>query len=187
LGSPPRLKFCLFASLFSPSCRCSFAFISASSAPGLCRCPREGLGWKASARSDCVIATQLPPNAVVERSTTGEKQAFGGWKMYGKADNSARHATRQYGRTRFWRPVLKERMAWCGVSGDAFRPIQDRSCRWRLRRRRLLVQPPRVATLFKLRDSVVRDGVTLVLGQSFFQTAHDLSGASKREATSVKA
>jgi len=41
--------------------------------------------------------------------------------------------------------------------------------------------------LFELRDSVVRDGVTLVLGQSFFQTAHDLSGASKREATSVKA
>jgi hypothetical protein len=51
----------------------------------------------------------------------------------------------------------------------------------------LLVQPPRVAMLFELRDSVVRDGVTLVLGQSFFQTAHDLSGASKREATSVKA
>ena len=41
--------------------------------------------------------------------------------------------------------------------------------------------------LFKLGYSVVRDGVTLVLGQSFFQTAHDLSGASKREATSVKA
>ena len=65
--------------------------------------------------------------------------------------------------------------------------FKNRSCRWRFRRRRLVVQPPRVATLLKLRDSVVRDGVTLVLGQSFFQTAHDLSGASKRESNRIEA
>ena len=51
--------------------------------------------------------------------------------------------------------------------------FKNRSCRWRFRRRRLVVQPPRVATLLKLRDSVVRDGVTLVLGQSFFQTLQE--------------
>ena len=51
--------------------------------------------------------------------------------------------------------------------------------------RRLLVQPPRVATLFKLGDSVVRDGVTLVLGQTFFQTAYDLSGAPECESDRV--
>jgi hypothetical protein len=32
---------------------------------------------------------------------------------------------------------------------------------------------------------VVRDGVTLVLGQSFFQTAYDLSGAPERESDRV--
>jgi hypothetical protein len=51
--------------------------------------------------------------------------------------------------------------------------------------RRLLVQPPRVATLFKLGDSVVRHGVTLVLGQSCFQTAYDLSGAPECESYRV--
>ena len=46
-------------------------------------------------------------------------------------------------------------------------------------------QPPRVATLFKLGDSVVRHGVTLVLGQSCFQTAYDLSGAPECESYRV--
>ena len=73
----------------------------------------------------------------------------------------------------------------CGVSGDAFRPIQHRSCRWRLRRRRLLVQPLRVPTLLELCDSVVRDDVTLILGQSFFQPAYDLAGAPKGEGNGV--
>jgi hypothetical protein len=44
--------------------------------------------------------------------------------------------------------------------------------------------PPRLAAtvpLFQLRDSVVRDGVTLVLSQTFFQTAYDLSGAPECE------
>ena len=68
------------------------------------------------------------------------------------------------------------------MSGNAFRPT--RLCRWRLRRRRLLVELSRVATLFKLGDSVVRDGVTLVLGQTFFQTANDLSGAPECESKS---
>ena len=49
-------------------------------------------------------------------------------------------------------------------------------------------EPPRlaatVATLFKLRNSMVRDCVTLVLGQSFFQTAYDLSGAPECESKS---
>ena len=81
------------------------------------------------------------------------------------------------------RPGRRGLKAGRGCRGDAFRPI--RLCRWRLRRRRLLVEPPRVATLFKLRDRVVRDGVTLVLGQSFFQTAHDLSGAPEGESDRV--
>ena len=48
-----------------------------------------------------------------------------------------------------------------------------------------LPQPPRVATLFKLGDSVVRDGITLVLVQTFFQTANDLSGAPQCESYRV--
>jgi len=85
------------------------------------------------------------------------------------------------------RPALKERKALVRDVGGCllsnFRSIMLMAASPPA----LLVQPPRVAMLFELRDSVVRDGVTLVLGQSFFQTAHDLSGASKREATSVKA
>ena len=40
-------------------------------------------------------------------------------------------------------------------------------------------------TLLELRDSVVRDDVTLILGQSFFQTAYDLSGAPECESYRV--
>jgi hypothetical protein len=36
-----------------------------------------------------------------------------------------------------------------------------------------------------LRDSVVRDGVALVLGQTLFQTSHDLSGAPESEGDRV--
>jgi hypothetical protein len=61
----------------------------------------------------------------------------------------------------------------------------DRSCRWWLRHRRLLVEPPWVAALFKLRDSMVRDGVTLVLGQTLFQTTYDFSGAPECESDRV--
>jgi hypothetical protein len=73
---------------------------------------------------------------------------------------------------------------WVGVSGDAFRPFQ-KPIMSMAASRRLLVQPPRVATLFKLGDGVVRHGVTLVLGQSCFQTAYDLSGAPECESYRV--
>ena len=62
--------------------------------------------------------------------------------------------------------------------------LEDRSCRWRLRRRRLLIQPPGIAALFELGDSVVGTQ-SFLFGQSFFQTANDLPGAPERESDRV--
>jgi len=63
--------------------------------------------------------------------------------------------------------------------------LEYRSCRWRLRRRRLIVQSPRVAALFELRNGVIGDGVTLFLGQTFFQSTYDLAGAPQGESDRV--
>jgi class 3 adenylate cyclase len=64
---------------------------------------------------------------------------------------------------------------------DAFDDGAQLITRWQLRRRRLLVQPPRVATLFELGDSVISDRKSLLLGQSFFQAANDLPGTPECE------
>ena len=50
------------------------------------------------------------------------------------------------------------------------------------RRPRLLIQPPGIAALFELGDSVIGDRKSFLFGQSFFQTANDL-----RERLSAKA
>lgn len=71
------------------------------------------------------------------------------------------------------------------MSGMPSVQLECRSCRWRLRRRRLIVQSPRVPALFKLRDGVIGDGVALVLRQTFFQTPYDFSGASQSESDRV--
>jgi hypothetical protein len=56
--------------------------------------------------------------------------------------------------------------------------------RWR-RGLSLLIEPPRVASLFQLRDDVIGNGVSLSFGQPFFQSANDLAGAAKGKGDGV--
>jgi hypothetical protein len=70
-----------------------------------------------------------------------------------------------------------------GVRGITFHPVS--SSRWWLCCRCPLIQPPRIATLLQLRDSVIGDGETLVLRQTFFQTSYDLARAPQGESDRV--
>jgi hypothetical protein len=44
---------------------------------------------------------------------------------------------------------------------------------------------PRIATLFQLCDDVIGDSVSFLFGQSFFEPAHDLAGASESEGNAL--
>ena len=73
-----------------------------------------------------------------------------------------------------------------GVSGDA--SVQSKSDLFTLtaaRRWRLLVQSPRIAALFQLRDGVIGDRVSLLFSQPFFQATDDLAGAPQCEGNCV--
>ena len=57
--------------------------------------------------------------------------------------------------------------------------------RWRPCRWRFLIQPPRIASLFKLLDGVVSYCKSFVFIQPFFQATYDLPGAPKCEGNGV--
>ena len=83
------------------------------------------------------------------------------------------------------RPGLRNGRRVAGCRGMPSVQFEDRSCRWRLRRRRLLIQPPGIAALFELGDSVIGDRKSFLFGQSFFQAANDLPGAPECESDRV--
>jgi hypothetical protein len=58
------------------------------------------------------------------------------------------------------------------------------SCR-RLRRWRFFIQSPRIASLFKLLDSVVSYCKSFLFSQTFFQSTYDLAGAPQGEGNRI--
>jgi hypothetical protein len=72
-----------------------------------------------------------------------------------------------------------------GVSGGAGWPFRSQTRSSVEARLSLLIEPPRVASLFQLRDDVIGNGVSLSFGQPFFQSANDLAGAAKGKGDGV--
>jgi hypothetical protein len=72
-----------------------------------------------------------------------------------------------------------------GVSGVRSDPSARKLGRWCLRRWRILVQSPRVAALFQLRDRMIGDRVSFILCQLRLQPLHDLAGPPQGEGEGI--
>jgi hypothetical protein len=72
-----------------------------------------------------------------------------------------------------------------GVSGVRGDPSARKLSRWRLRRWLVLIQLPRIATLFQLVDNVIGDREPFVLGQLRLQPANNLAGPPQGEGEGV--
>ena len=77
---------------------------------------------------------------------------------------------------------LTDRRRGVGGCGDY---LPSELGRWRLRCRCLLIQSQRITTILQLRDGVIGDRKSLLLGQPFFQTSNDLPGTPKCEGNGV--